>query len=156
MTSTRKAPRPSLTAMSLLQREINQLFARLAEFDRVERGASGEWAPSVDVYESRDRLVVVAEVPGLTAESLRVVCREREIVISGERRERRTAAGTAAYLCIERPHGRFTRTIPLDVAVDVRQAQARLAGGLLTVTLPRLKDRRGRETVIPIEWEEER
>lgn len=156
MTAIRKAPRTSLTAISLLQREINQLFARLAEFDRAERGASGEWAPSVDVYESREKLVVVAEVPGLTPESLRVVCREREIVISGDRRERRPAAGTAAYLCMERPHGRFARTIPLDVAVDVKQAQARLADGLLTVTLPRLKDRRGRETVIAIEWEEER
>jgi HSP20 family molecular chaperone IbpA len=43
--------------------------------------------------------------------------------------------------------------VPLDVAVDLKSAEARLASGLLTITLPRLKDRRGRETVIPIEWE---
>jgi len=41
------------------------------------------------------------------------------------------------------------------VAVDVAQAEATLAGGLLTVTLPRLKERRGRETVIPITWEQQ-
>jgi HSP20 family molecular chaperone IbpA len=56
---------------------------------------------------------------------------------------------------MERPHGRFVRTIRLDVAVDLKQAEAHLAGGVLTVTLPRLKDRRGRETTIPIEWEQE-
>jgi HSP20 family molecular chaperone IbpA len=56
---------------------------------------------------------------------------------------------------MERPLGRFTRSIPLDVAVDLKLAEARLASGLLTITLPRLKDRRGRETVIPIEWESE-
>jgi HSP20 family protein len=140
-----------LTAMSLLQREINQLFERLAEIDRSEGAAAGEWSPSIDVFESRGSLVVVAEVPGLPSDSVRVTVRDRELVIAGERRERRPAGGIAAFLCMERPTGRFERTIPLDVAVDVKQSEARLEGGLLTVTLPRLKDRRGRETVIPIE-----
>jgi HSP20 family protein len=155
MSVTKKAPRPPLSALSLLQREVNQLFERLSGFERAERPMPGEWSPSVDVYESRGRLLVVAEVPGLTPESLRLVCRERELVISGERRERRPPAGIAAFLCMERPHGRFARTIHLDVAVDLKLAEARLAGGVLTVTLPRLKDRRGRETTIPIEWEQE-
>jgi HSP20 family protein len=154
MSLTKKAPRPPLTALSLLQREVNQLFERLAGLEGAERSLPGEWSPSVDVYESRGRLMVVAEVPGLAAESLRVICRERELVISGERRERRPAAGIAAFLCMERPHGRFSRTIHLDLAVDLREAEARLAGGLLTVILPRLKERRGRETVIPIVWEQ--
>jgi len=153
---TRKAI--ALNAMSLLQREINQLFERLAEIDRSDGGVTGEWSPGVDVYESRGKLVVVAEVPGLPPEAVRVVVRERDLVISGERRERRErrpTGGIAAFLCMERPTGRFERTIPLDVAVDVKQAEASLAGGLLTVTLPCLKDRRGRETVIPIERGEE-
>jgi len=97
-------------------------------------------------------VVVVVEAPGLPADALKVVYRERELVLSGERRARRPGAGTG-FLCLERPHGRFERTIPLDVAVDVSQAEATLLGGLLTVTLPRLKDRRGRETIIPITWE---
>jgi len=70
----------------------------------------------------------------------------------GERRARRTGAG-ATYLCLERPHGRFERTIPLDAPLDVARARASLSGGLLTVTLPRLRERRGRETVVPIERE---
>ena len=37
--------------------------------------------------------------------------------------------------------------------VDVTGARASLEAGLLTVTLPRLRERRGRETVIPIEKE---
>ena len=54
------------------------------------------------------------------------------------------------FLCMERPHGRFTRSIAIDVSLDERQALARLAGGVLTVVLPRVKDRRGRETVIDV------
>jgi HSP20 family protein len=109
----------------------------------------------VDVFECRGRLTVVAEVPGLSPESIRVVCRNRSLVISGERKERRSVGGPLAFLCMERPAGRFKRTIPLDIAVDIQQAQARVAEGLLTITLPRLRDRRGKETVIPVEREEE-
>jgi len=154
MTVTRKPPRTPMSALSLLQQEVNQLFERLALLDRSERITGGEWIPGVDVYECRGRLLVVVEVPGLPADALKVVYRERELVLSGERRARRPGAGTG-FLCLERSHGRFERTIPLDAAVDVSQAEATLAGGLLTVTLPRLKERRGRETVIPITWEQQ-
>ncbi len=151
---TRKTARLPVSAVSLLQREVNQLFERLSLLDRTDRPAQGEWSPSVDVYESRGRLVVIAEVPGLTPDSLKIVCRERELVISGERRARKPGAGQN-FLCLERQSGRFERTIALDGAVDLRESTARFQGGVLIVTLPRLKERRGRETVIPIEWEQE-
>jgi HSP20 family protein len=153
MSLARKPPaRMPLSELALLQREINQLFERLAEFDRGETPTAGEWCPSMDVFECRGALMVVVEVPGLALESLRVLCGDHRLVISGERRERRSA-GEGAFLCVERPQGRFQRTIPLDSAVDLRLAQARLENGLLTISLPHLKDRRGRQTAIQIHRE---
>ena len=55
---------------------------------------------------------------------------------------------------MERPQGRFTRTILIDVAVDIQQVESHLAGGVLIVTIPRVKDRRGREIIIPVQREE--
>lgn len=154
MSMARKTqPRTPLSELAVLQREINQLFERLAEVDRSEAPVAGEWCPSMDVFECRGALIVVAEVPGLAPESLRVVCGDHKLVISGERRERRAAE--AAFLCVERPQGRFTRTIPVESAVDLKQAEARLEGGLLTITLPRLKDRRGQRTAIPVQRRED-
>ena len=150
MSIPRRAPRASLTALSLLQREIGELFERLGGIEHVERPGTGDWAPSLDVYESRGSLVVTAEVAGLSPESLKVVCREREIVLSGERRERRPS-GVRGFLCVERPQGRFARTVAFDAAVDLKQAKATLRDGVLTLTLPRLRDRRGRELEIPVE-----
>ena len=149
---TRRPPRPPVSALALLQQEVGQMVQRLTLLDRADRLPGSEWSPAVDVFESKDRLVVVMEVPGLPPDALRVVYRDRELALSGERRARRTGPG-ATFHCLERPHGRFERTIPLDVAVDVARARASLAGGLLTVFLPRLRERRGRETVIPIERE---
>ena len=149
---TRRAPRPPISALAILQQEMGELVHRLSVLDRADRLPGSEWSPAVDVFEARDRLVVVIEVPGLAPESLRVVFRERELVLSGERRARRPGPGTT-FLCLERPHGRFERAIPLEGPLDVARARATVAGGLLTVTLPRLHERRGRETVIPIERE---
>ncbi len=155
MPLARKAPpRTPLSELLLLQREVNQLFERLAEAERAERPVSAAgWQPSADVYECSGNLVVIVECPGIAPDALRISCRDQTLVISGERRERRPAAGAAAFLCMERPQGRFRRVIPLDLAVDLREARASLEGGLLTITLPRVKDRRGREVVIPVERE---
>lgn len=150
--SRARAARPPISAMALLQQEVNELFQRLSILDRAEHMPGSEWSPAVDVFELRDRLVVVAEVPGLAPDSLKVAFRERGLAISGERRTPRVGAG-ASFHCLERPHGKFERTIPLDMPVDVTNARAVLIGGVLTVTLPRLRERRGRETVIPIERE---
>lgn len=156
MNAPRRPPRAPLTELSLLQREIGQLFERLSEFQGAEPPAAGEWCPSVDMFESKGRLTVVVEVPGLPLEALKVACQERQLVISGQRRERRPGTEVAAFLCLERPHGTFKRTLPIEAAIDVSAAEARLADGLLTITLPRLKERRRRETLIPVKREGER
>jgi HSP20 family protein len=154
MTVIRRPARTVRLDLAVLQREVQQLLERLTDVDRADPASDGEWMPSVDVYESRGKLTIVAEVPGLNADSLRVTFRDRHLVITGERREKRPAGAGASFLCMERPQGRFTRLVALDVPVDVRSAEARLSGGLLTVTVPPLKDRRGRATVIVVQREE--
>jgi HSP20 family protein len=131
---------------------VNELFHRLTLLDRSEHLPGSEWCPHADVYEDGRDLVVVVEVPGLDAESLRVAFRDHELILSGERRNP-SPGGGVSFHCLERPSGRFERVLPLDIPVDVSRASARLSEGLLTVTLPRLRERRGRETLIPIERE---
>ncbi len=149
---SRRSERVTVSAVALLRQEVNELFQRISALDRSELPPTGEWCPPVDVYELHDRLVIVVEVPGLSAESLRVALRGGALVVSGERRGRRTG-GEVSFLCLERPHGRFQRTVPLDVPLDAGHARATLGGGLLTVTVPRLRERRGQENVLRIERE---
>ena len=152
---TRRSSRPPASALALLQQEVSALFQRITLLDRSEHLPGSEWCPPVDVYEARGRLVVIVEVPGLGPESLKVAFRDHSLVVAGSRRTRRPGSGVS-FQCLERPDGRFERVLPLDMPVDAVKARATLEGGLLTVTLPRLSERRGRETVIPIEKEKER
>jgi HSP20 family molecular chaperone IbpA len=139
--------------LAVLQREVNLLLERLADFDR-SSPADGDWLPGVDVYACRGNLVTAPAVPGIAADSLRVRFHDRHLVITGERRERRPPASAASFHCMERPQGRFTRIILIDVAIDIQLAEAQVGGGVLTVTIPRVKDRRGREIIIPVRREE--
>jgi HSP20 family protein len=143
-----------MTSLASIQREIDQLFGRLAPEGRAEGPVAGEWFPPTDVFESRGQIVITVEVPGLTRDEVRVVYKNHRVIVTGERRERRAGAGGTVFHCMERPQGRFTRSIPLDQAIDIPHAESRLANGVLTILIPRLKDRRGRETVIPIHGEE--
>ena len=68
--------------------------------------------------------MIVVEVPGLPPEALRVVFRGGALVLSGERRARKSG-GEVSFLCFERPHGRFERTIPLEVPARRRPTPAR-------------------------------
>ena len=148
----RKPARGVHAELALLQRELNDLVGRLVDVEAPGRQRVGEWLPAVDVVDCRGKLQVVVEAPGLAVESLRVACRSGKLVITGERREQRPPGG-AGFLCMERPQGRFMRVIDLDLAVDLGGAEAKLRDGLLVIAIPRLKDRRGRETVIPVEAE---
>jgi HSP20 family protein len=137
----------------MLQQEVSDLFHRLALAERADPIPCGEWCPPIDVFESGERLLVVAEVPGLGPESLRVAFRDRSLVLSGERHARKDA-GAVSFLCLERTSGRFERKIPLEGPLDVRHARATLGRGLLTVSIPRLRERRGAETIVEIEREQ--
>ena len=109
----RHKTRPPMSALAMLQQEVNELFQRLSILDRSDRLPGSEWSPAVDVLELRDRLLVIVEVPGLAPDSLKVAFRDRNLVLTGERRAPRVGAG-ARFHCLERPHGRF---------VDVRTLQ---------------------------------
>ena len=56
--------------------------------ERLERLAAQHgqaWVPPIDVYETEDRYVVTAEVPGLDREQIDVAVQEKRLMIRGMR-----------------------------------------------------------------------
>ena len=66
-----------------------------------------------------------------------------KLIVSGEKKEPKSEQPINGYLCMERSFGKFTRSIYIDQAVDLAKADAELGQGVLTITIPKLKDRRG-------------
>ncbi len=103
------------------------------------------WTPPVDLYETAADFVLTAELPGLSREQVEIHAEDNRIVIGGARS---ADAGRdipcEQYHRVERGHGRFSRAFSLSEPIDVDGVTADLNDGILTVTIPKLRDRSAR------------
>ena len=144
--------RGALSEVTSLQKDIRKLFEQLAHFETGETGLGlGEWFPRVDVFETKSDVVVKVEAPGFSKNDLNVSFRGSKLVLSGDKKQVSVKRNVRGYLCLERSFGKFTRSLYIDRAVDLTKARAVLDKGVLTLTLPRVKDRRGTEFRIHVE-----
>jgi len=101
------------------------------------------WTPPVDLYETASEFVLTAELPGLPRDQIEIHAEDSRIVIRGAR----GATGASReipceqYHRVERGHGRFSRGFSLPEPIDVDGVTADLKDGILTVTIPKLRDR---------------
>ena len=138
----------SLMEAARIQSEINRLFDNLLDLDGGEKG--GAWLPNADLLETAESLVVKVELPGVEPEHLSLTVNSGNLVIRGEKRDPRAAAGVQCDL-EERQFGPFRRVIHLGVPVNTRRAQAVLQDGLLRLTFPKVPNRRGEDVQIEVE-----
>ncbi len=133
-----------------LRDRVGQLFSALqAAAEDVGVPVPGAWLPPVDLCESTEVVTVRIELPGVIAEQVELVLTGTQLRISG-RKVRSLPRGRIVHLCSERSYGQFSRVVPLRWPVRVNEAIAELRNGVLTVLLPKLKERRGAELKIPI------
>jgi HSP20 family protein len=104
--------------------------------ERLSLHHADTWSPPIDVYETTDRYVVAAELPGLTRDQIELAMADSRLTIRGQRVER--ATDTVHFHQVERGHGAFSRTFEFSDKIDVEHVTADLANGVLTVTLPKL------------------
>jgi HSP20 family protein len=107
--------------------------------ERLERLSShhaDSWTPAIDVYETADRYVVAAELPGMARDQIELAMADSQLTIRGQRIERSTE--DVHYHQVERGHGAFSRTFAFNDKIDIEAVTADLTEGVLTVTLPKV------------------
>ncbi len=138
-----------------LRSRVAHLFAVLEEAaDALTSDAPGAWVPPVDVCETERELVVSVELPGVRAGAVEVTLTNTHLRVSGRKR-RSAPRGAARHLCLERSYGEFRRVVPLRRPVRAKDATAELKDGLLTVRLPKLRERRGAEFKVKVSSDED-
>jgi HSP20 family protein len=137
--------------MPSLKREMDRLLDRFFEPEWAELPAAPwEWAPSLDLSETKEAFVVKAEVPGMDPGDIQVSLQENLLTIKGEKKQEREDK-EERYHRVERSYGAFTRSVRLPVTVDGSKVNAAFKNGLLTVTLPKTPGAKG--TMIPVKAE---
>jgi len=125
--------RHPFSELERMSRQMNQLTQGL--FGRPGLGwRPASVFPAINLTEDADNYYVRAELPGIKADALDIQAVGRNLTLSGER----TIASegeTVRYHRREREAGKFSRTIGLPGDIDVNKVDAKLANGMLTVTI---------------------
>lgn len=110
----------------------------------------GNLSPRVDMYDTDDKIVVKAEIPGVSREDLNIYVDEKTIRLSGQTKREKEFNDENAYHS-ERYYGSFSRTIPLPVEVKYEEARASYKDGILSITLPKAQPAKNRGRKIEIQ-----
>ena len=105
--------------------------------------------PPSDVVEVDDAVRVLLEIPGVPAASVQVRVLGNRIEVTGEKTPD-FPAGETSFLCLERIFGKFQRAFEVRGSVNLGEVSARMANGILVITIPKVAERRGRERRIPV------
>jgi HSP20 family protein len=105
--------------------------------------------PLSDIVEVDDAVRVLLEIPGVPATSVQVRVLGNRIEVTGEKIPD-FPPGETSFLCLERTFGKFQRAFEVRGSVNLGEVSARMANGILVITIPKVAERRGRERRIPV------
>jgi HSP20 family protein len=130
----------------IAQRMFNRLFDQ--SFNQWPFGEdatlNSSWAPACDIFEDKEGIRIVAEVPGVKPEDVRLSLENNTLTIRGEKKQV-TEEKTEHVHRYERSYGVFERSFGLPTTVDPEKVEAEYSNGLLTVTLPKVERAKPRE-----------
>ena len=147
MTITRWDPFRDLMT---IQERMNRLFQETLSRQRgQEEIDSGQWGPAVDIYETDDRIVLRADLPGIAQSDIEVRIDDNMLVLRGERRQPDDVKADA-YHRAERPHGSFVRSFSLPQNVDQGAIRASHNNGVLELVLPKRQDSKAKSIRVDV------
>jgi HSP20 family protein len=118
-----------------IQDELSRLFGRTYGGSEAMRpSAGGVWMPSMDVYETEDKIVAKVELPGIDPSKVDVSVEDSTLTVSGDR-EFSDEVKEENYHRVERRYGSFTRAITLPQTADTEKVDASFDKGVLTIEI---------------------
>ena len=123
--------------MNKLRRDMDRLFARLLDdlavppFPITYRGL-----PFIDISETKDSLIIKAEIPGMNPEDFDISITDDLLTIQGEIKLEYVRE-TENYHRMERRYGSFSRTLKLPCRINIEDVKATYKKGVLNIEMPK-------------------
>jgi HSP20 family protein len=145
--TTARRPLDGMTSLRRLNTILDEAF-NAWPFQAQENGSlTSAWLPPCDVFEDKDAVKIVAEVPGVKAEDVKISLENNLLTLRGEKKQQAEEQSERVHR-YERSYGVFERTFALPTTVDPDKIDAQYANGVLTITIP--KSERARPREIPV------
>jgi HSP20 family protein len=129
---------PMIDLLYQLQRRAGQTFNEpLRAFDwPASEATTAGWQPAVDIFEEPDALRLVAEVPGVRPEDVKISVEGNLLTIRGVKEQVAEAKAEKVHR-YERTYGAFERSFTLAASIDPSKIKATYTLGVLTIMLPK-------------------
>jgi HSP20 family molecular chaperone IbpA len=137
-----------------MDRLVNDAFSP-AQFSTIwpstgtDRGRS--LAP-IDAYATEDAVVLLAAIPGVSAEHIEITIEKNTVTLKGEVPNvvKSDHAKGASWYLHELPSGSFQRSLTLPIEVDASKAEATFDSGILRLTLPKAEAAKPRQIQVQV------
>lgn len=138
--------------MTTLQDRINRIFdetaSRSQDYD-VEVSQC-DWRPVVDIYDSEKAIVINAELPGVTKDTITLDVKENILTLKGERKSDEVVR-KENYYRMERCFGTFERAFTLPSTVDPAKITANFKDGILKIEIPKAEEKKPKQITINVD-----
>ena len=134
-----------------LQERMNRLFSdfRLRSPFAEEEITQGTWVPPVDIYETNDSIVLEAELPGITKDSISLEVKDNTLTLKGEKKFEKDVK-EENYHRVERSYGSFQRVFTLPSTVQQDKVKAKFRDGILEITLPKVEEAKPKQIKVEV------
>lgn len=137
--------------MTSLQERMNKLFEDSLMRSRTsdQEFPMGSWTPPVDIYETDDKVILKADLPGIDQKDIDLRIEDNTLILRGERKFDKEKSQEDFHR-IERAYGAFHRTFRLPGSVDQGQVLATHKDGVLEIVLNKREDTRPRQIKVEV------
>ena len=134
-----------------LARLLDEMFNfRTPPFYNEESGLLANWMPPVDVIEEKEGIRLVAELPGVKPEDVKITMENNVLLLRGEKKKEIEQKDERVHR-FERNYGMFERSFTLPTTIDAGKIVATYHEGVLTVVLPKSEAAKPKQIAVKIE-----
>lgn len=133
----------ALSSFSRIQERMSRLLDHSA-MDPFLSGSLMTGPVAIDLEDKGDAYLLTSDLPGLEKDQINVSVNGNILTLQGIRKSESSSQDqSGGYYAQERSYGSFSRSLVLPGPVDEGAITASYKEGVLTVTLPKLKDTEG-------------
>jgi HSP20 family protein len=143
---TTRRPLENFQTLRRLNNVLDEAFANWP-FQQESGSITSSWYPACDVFEDKESVKIVAELPGVKPDDVKLSLENNLLTIRGEKKQEAEERSERVHR-YERSYGTFERAFVLPSTVDGDKISAEYRDGVLTIVVPKVERARPRE--IPV------
>lgn len=124
----------------------NEARSEIQKNDPEHTRSGPVYSPAVDIFENESSITVLADLPGVRANDLKIDLRENVLTLTG--RVAASEASEEAAVLREYQAGMFFRQFTLGETIEQSKIDAKLTDGVLRLELPKAERARPRSIAV--------